>query len=51
MSGFALLGCGRVAQKHRWLLGEGHVRGVRLTSECDILPRIARETGERFGVP
>lgn len=51
MSGFALLGCGRIAQKHLRLLSEGHVRGARLTAVCDILPRIARETGERFGVP
>ena len=51
MSGFALLGCGRIAQKHLRLLSEGLVRGARLTAVCDILPRVARETGERFGVP
>lgn len=51
MSGFALLGCGRIAQKHLRLLAEGHVRGAKLAAVCDILPRAAREAGERFGVP
>ncbi len=51
MSGFALLGCGRIAQKHLRLLSEGHVREAKLVAVCDILPRAAREAGERFGVP
>lgn len=51
MSGFALVGCGRIAQKHLRLLTGGQVRGASLVAVCDILPRVARETGERFGVP
>ncbi len=51
MSRFALVGCGRIAQKHLKLLTEGHVRGAELAAVCDILPRVAQETGERLGVP
>lgn len=51
MSRFALVGCGRIAQKHLKLLTEGRIRGAELAAVCDILPRAARETGERFGVP
>ena len=51
MSGFALVGCGRIAQKHIKLLTEGQIRGAKLVAVCDILPRIAQQTGEKFGVP
>lgn len=51
MSGFALVGCGRIAEKHLKLLAEEHVRDAKLVAVCDILPRVARETGERFDVP
>jgi predicted dehydrogenase len=51
MIGFALLGCGRIAQKHLKLLGEGKVRGGRLVAVCDIVPERARKAGTNFGVP
>ncbi len=51
MLGFALVGCGRIAQKHLKLLSEGRIQHSKLVAVCDILPHIARESGERYGVP
>ena len=51
MSRFALVGCGRIAQKHLKLLAEGRIDGAKIAAVCDILPRAAREAGERYGVP
>jgi UDP-N-acetyl-2-amino-2-deoxyglucuronate dehydrogenase len=51
MLGFALVGCGRIAQKHLKLFLDGRINNAKLAAVCDILPRVARETGERFGVP
>jgi len=51
MMKFALVGCGRIAQKHAELLGKGLIPGARLAAVCDIVPERAREIGERYGVP
>jgi predicted dehydrogenase len=48
---FALVGCGRIAQKHLKLLAGGRINNAVLTAVCDILPHAAREAGERHGVP
>lgn len=48
---FALVGCGRIAQKHARLLGENLVDGAALAAVCDTIPAAARALGERYGVP
>jgi UDP-N-acetyl-2-amino-2-deoxyglucuronate dehydrogenase len=48
---FALVGCGRIAQKHAKLLGEGHIEGAKLAAVCDTVPEAARTLGERYNVP
>jgi UDP-N-acetyl-2-amino-2-deoxyglucuronate dehydrogenase len=45
---FALIGCGRIAQRHAQLLAEGHVAGASLAAVCDVLPERAAAFG---GVP
>jgi UDP-N-acetyl-2-amino-2-deoxyglucuronate dehydrogenase len=51
MLNFALVGCGRIAQRHAELLGSGAVGGSRLTAVCDLVADKARALGARFGVP
>lgn len=47
----ALLGCGRIAQKHAALLGEGRIEGARLCAVCDIVRKKARELSYQYNVP
>jgi len=49
--GFALVGCGRIAQRYINLLGKGEVPGARLTVVCDIKPDRAEKAGRLAGVP
>jgi predicted dehydrogenase len=51
MLGFALLGCGRIAEKHVAILSENQVKGAQLVAACDVVPERARAVGERCGVP
>ena len=46
-----LVGCGRIAQRHATLLGEGKVSGLRLAGVCDVRPERAEAFGSRAGVP
>lgn len=48
---FALMGCGRIAQRHADILGNGKVRGAGLAAVCDVIPEKAKEIGEKYGVP
>jgi len=48
---FALVGCGRIAQRHAELLGLGHIRNAKLVACCDIIPEKAQKIGGAFGVP
>jgi len=48
---FALVGCGRIAQRHADLLSGGHIHGATLSAVCDVLPERARAFGEKFKVP
>jgi predicted dehydrogenase len=48
---FALVGCGRIAQRHAELLGRGQIEGARLAAVCDIDPARARKFGEQYKVP
>ena len=47
----ALVGCGRIAQRHAELLGGKMVAGAALAGVCDIVPEKARALGEKYGVP
>ncbi|MGP1450216.1 MAG: Gfo/Idh/MocA family protein [Wolinella sp.] len=46
----ALLGCGRIAQRHAELLGGGHITGARLIAVCDVDSSRAKNLGEKYGV-
>lgn len=48
--GFALVGCGRIAQRYIDLL-TGPVKGARLVSVCDIQKGRTESAGTRAGVP
>ena len=51
MHNVALLGCGRIAENHARILGEGQVPGVRLAAVCDVVPGKAEVYAKRYGVP
>ena len=51
MLNFALVGCGRIAQRHAEILGSGHVSGARLVAVCDVAEARARAFGEKYSVP
>jgi predicted dehydrogenase len=51
MINFAIVGCGRIANRHAELLGSGQIAGARLAAVCDISPERAKAFGERFKVP
>jgi UDP-N-acetyl-2-amino-2-deoxyglucuronate dehydrogenase len=48
---FALVGCGRIAQRHAQLLAKGHIAGASLAAVCDVLPERAAAFGNEYGVP
>lgn len=47
---FALVGCGRIAQRYGQLLGSGSVGGAALAAVCDVRSDRAEEMGSRYGV-
>jgi UDP-N-acetyl-2-amino-2-deoxyglucuronate dehydrogenase len=48
---FAIVGCGRIAQRHAELLASGQIKGASLVAVCDIRRERAVSFGERFRVP
>lgn len=48
---FALVGCGRIAQKHADILSNGEIKGGRLAAVCDIKPERAQAFAAKYGVP
>lgn len=48
---FALVGCGRIAQRHSELLGGNHIAGAQLAAVCDIIPEKAQLLADKYGVP
>jgi predicted dehydrogenase len=48
---FALLGCGRIAQRHVDCLTSGALPGAKLTAVCDINFERAKAIAAKFGVP
>ena len=49
--GFALVGCGRIAQKHAKILAAGEIEGGRLAAVCDTQPQRAEKLAREYGVP
>lgn len=47
----AIIGCGRISNKHLRLAGERQIDGLSLDSVCDIVTDKAREAGEQWRVP
>lgn len=48
--GFALVGCGRIAQRYLDLLS-GHIAGARLVAVCDTKPERAETAAKKTGAP
>lgn len=49
--GFALVGCGRIAQRHADVLANERVPGGHLSAVCDIVAERAEAMGRRYNVP
>jgi UDP-N-acetyl-2-amino-2-deoxyglucuronate dehydrogenase len=49
--GFALVGCGRIAQRYLDLLGGGHIGGARLVAVCDLKAERAEQAAKKTNVP
>jgi len=49
--GFALVGCGRIAQKHAQILGQKQLPGAHLAAVCDLRQERAGALAQRYGVP
>ena len=47
----ALVGCGRIAQRHADLLGAHQIAGAKLVGVADVIPQRARTLADRHGVP
>lgn len=48
---FALVGCGRIAQRHAQLLAEKQIAGAELVGVCDVAQDRAVDFGTKYGVP
>jgi UDP-N-acetyl-2-amino-2-deoxyglucuronate dehydrogenase len=48
---FALIGCGRIAQRHADLLGRRQIAHAELAGVCDVVAAKAQRLGEKFAVP
>jgi len=48
---FALVGCGRIAQRHSELLGTGKIENASLSAVCDIDIAKAEKIGKKYNVP
>lgn len=51
MLNVALMGCGRISERHAELLGSGQIQWARLTAVCDLDLSKARRLGERYSIP
>ena len=51
MFNFALVGCGRISQRHSDLLGNNEINGARLAAVCDKILNKAQTIANKFGIP
>jgi UDP-N-acetyl-2-amino-2-deoxyglucuronate dehydrogenase len=49
--GFALVGCGRIAQRYSDIFGSNHLTNARLAAVCDIKQERADKLAQRHGIP
>jgi UDP-N-acetyl-2-amino-2-deoxyglucuronate dehydrogenase len=47
----ALVGCGRIAQRHAELLGNGAIEGAELAAVCDVREDRAQALASKYSVP
>jgi predicted dehydrogenase len=47
----ALIGCGRIAQRHSDLLGTNQIAGAKLAAVCDVIKDRAQRMGSKHNVP
>lgn len=50
MLNFALVGCGRIAQRHSDLLGRNQIKNARLVAVCDVVQNKAQALANQFKV-
>ena len=46
----AIIGCGRIAARHCELIGNNHIKGLKLESVCDINEKKAKFFSEKYSV-
>ena len=51
MLNFALVGCGRIANRHSELLGNNKISGAQLIAVCDNVLEKAEKIGNQFNIP
>lgn len=51
MQKFALMGCGRIAQRYAQILANGDVPGGKVVAVCDKREERARSLGEKYSLP
>ena len=47
---FALVGCGRIANRHSELLGNHQIKNAKLVAVCDIMEEKAKKIAEQFQI-
>ena len=47
---YALIGCGRIANRHSELLGGNQIKGAELVAVCDIDIKKAENIGKKYEV-
>lgn len=50
MLNFALVGCGRISQRHSDLLGNNEITGAKLVSVCDVIEDKAKKIATKFNI-
>ena len=48
MLNFALIGCGRIANRHSELLGNSHIKGAKLAAVVDLNYERAEKVGSKY---
>jgi len=51
MLNFALIGCGRIAQRHSDLIGNNLIENAQLVTVCDLIEEKAEKLGKKYKIP
>tara|TARA_Y100000991_G_scaffold212536_1_gene196824 strand:+ start:505 stop:1575 length:1071 start_codon:yes stop_codon:yes gene_type:complete len=46
-----LIGCGKISERHSYILGNGHVKNAKLTAVCDLNEKNAEILSKRYSIP